>query len=696
MTPRTLPSAFATLALTPFVAAQQTPPAPTSEGAPIIVTARKVEEPLRDVPASVSVIDGAMLEQSGARSVREATGRVPNLVITEFSSRRLSFPYIRGIGSGIGEPAVVTYVDGVPQLTVGSTNLPPLDLERLEVLRGPQGTLYGRNALGGVLNLISARPATEREGELSATFGNEGQQDYRAHFSGPVTDGVGATLTVLSSRRDGFTTNRFTGNDVDSRESLYGRTQVVFQPSEDTELRVSLYAEQSDDGGFVLAPLAGLRDEPFTIDQDFEGTVERDILAPSIHFQHFGDSFDLTSITSFTDWDVTETSDFDFTNVDGVRRRTTEEQDFLYQEVRLSSVEEEGTRWVAGVAGFLADSGRAAANDFRPGGAGIFFPPLQVGVDTNDGTFDDLGLSAFGQVTVPMSDTLELTGGVRYDREEKEADLRHTFVTGGFTAVDESRSLDESFDEVSPTVSALWRATEDTNLYALVSRAFKAGGFNLAAPGDQLFFEPETSWTYELGARHELTEEIGLRVAVFQIEWDDMQLSLFDPAAGGYVDNAGESSSRGIEVEVDARFDSGWSGYASAGLVDTEFDEFTDSFGFDDSGNRLPFAPKQTVALGVMHTRSVGKGLALEVGGEAQRVGDFYYDPSNIESENYLLLGASVGLRAKRWRAAVFGRNLLDEEYVPVAFQANPSDPTFFVGENAPPRTFGVTVGFSF
>ena len=177
---------------------------------------------------------------------------------------------------------------------------------------------------------------------------------------------------------------------------------------------------------------------------------------------------------------------------------------------------------------------------------------------------------------------------------------------------------------------------------------------------------------------------------------EDMQLSLFDPAAGGYVANAGESTSRGVEVEVDARFATGWTAYASTGLVDAEFDAFTDSFGSDASGNRLPFAPKHTVALGFQHTRTVGQGLQLDAGAEVQRIGDFYYDPSNLESENYLLLGASVGLSMKRWRAALFGRNLLDEEYVPIAFQANPADPTFFVGENAPPRTFGVTIGFSF
>ncbi len=698
-TPNAFAVALVATALTaPRTLAQEGAAAPAQgEGAPIVVTARKVEERIEDVPSSVSVVTGSTIEKSSIRSVREATARVPNLVMTEFSSRRLSFPYVRGIGSGIGEPAVVTYIDGVPQLTVGSTNLPPIDLERIEVLRGPQGTLYGRNALGGVLNVVSARPGDTLRASLSTTFGNNGQRDYRADFSGPVgSNGVGASLSLLHSERDGFTTNRATGNDVDSRESLFGRAQVVFRPTEDSELRVSLYAERADDGGFVLAPLDGLRRNPFTIDQDFEGTVERDVTAPAITFTQFGDSFDFTSITAYTDWDVTETSDFDFTRIDGVRRRTTEDQSFFYQELRLNSNNKTGVRWLAGVSGFASDSGRAASNDFRPDGAGVFFPPLAVGVDTNDGSFDDVGLSAFGQVTVPVSDTVEVTGGVRYDREDKEADLRRTFVTGGFTAVDQSRSLEEDFDQVSPTLSVLWRAADDTNVYALASRAFKAGGFNLAAPSDQFFFEPETSWTYEVGVKHAVTDALDVRVALFLIEWDDMQLSLFDPSAGGYVANAGESTSQGIEVEVIGRIGDAWSAYASAGFLDTEFDNFIDSFGNDTAGNSLPFAPDNTVALGVQHSRIVGDGLKLDVALEAQHVGDFYYDPSNLAQENYTLVNASVGLSGKRWRAALFGRNLGDQEYVPIAFQANPADPTFFVGENAAPRLYGVTLGWSF
>jgi iron complex outermembrane receptor protein len=675
-----------------------TPPQqPPAEGDPLIVTARKVEERLEDVPGSVSSIDGRSIERSGARSVREATERVPNLLFTEFSSRRLSFPFIRGIGSGVGDPAVVTYVDGVPQLSSGSSNLPPLDLDRIEVLRGPQGTLYGRNALGGVLHLHSERPAAEPEAEFSGTFGTARQQDLRAHFSGPInSDGIGATLSLLSSQRDGYTRNSFTGNEVDSRDALFGRAQVFFRPTDDSELRVSIHAESADDGGFVLAPLEGLRDDPFTIDQDFEGTVEREILAPALHYQHFGDGFDVTSITAFTDWDVEETSDFDFTSIDGVRRSTTEDQSYFYQEVRLNSAEEEGLRWLVGASGFLADSGRAASNEFRPGGAGIFFPPQQVGTDTNDGSFDDLGLAAFGSLTVPLADSFELTGGLRYDREDKEADVDHTFMSGGVTFVDENRSFDEDFDEISPSASVLWKATEDTNVYASAARGFKAGGFNLTAPNDEFFFEPETSWSYELGVKHALTDAVDVRFAVFLIDWEDMQLSLFDQTAGGYVANAGESTSQGIELEVDARIADGWSAYATAGLLDTEFDEFTDSFGMDDSGNDLPFAPEHMFAVGVQHTRTIGKGLSLDATVEAQRTGDFYYDPSNLESESMTLVAASLGVRADRWRLALFGRNLLDEEYVPVAFQANPADPTFFVGENAAPRTFGVTLGLSF
>lgn len=661
-----------------------------------VVTARKREEQAADLPQSLTVVDREAIEKGGLQTVRDASLRVPNVLVTEFSSRRLSFPFVRGVGSGLGDPAVITYVDGVPQYGTGGTNLPLLDVERVEFLRGPQGTLYGRNALGGLIHVVTRRPAAELEAGLHYGFGSDDLRELGFHVSGPISADSGFSFSGLGLERDGFTKNDFTGNDVDFRDGLFGRAQWLTALGERSELRVTLFAESAEDGGFVLSDLQGLRQRPHRISQDFEGVTERDVVSPTVTFTRLGDEVDVTSITAFQTWDVLETSDFDFSPLDGVRRRTEEEQTYFSQELRLSSSEGAGhrlagrdLRWLAGVNAFLSDSERLARNEFRP----ALFPPPTDGIDTTRGDFDDFGVGLFGQVTLQATERLELTGGVRVEVESKEAERGHTFATGGFVVLDEESDFDETYEQVLPHVGVGYRLRDDLLGYATVSRGFKAGGFNLNAPAGQIPFRPERSWTYEAGLKKSWDDEaVLLGASLFYVDWDSMQLSLFDALAGGYVDNAGESESVGVELQLEAQLAEGLELFAGLGLVNTEFDEYVDPYGVDVSGNELPFAPDTTLGLGLQYTHPLGEESSWFVAGELGDVGDFFYDAQNREREGYTLVHARTGVRFDRWGLDLWVRNAFDEEYVPVAFQPNPGDPTVFVGESGAPRTIGATL----
>ncbi len=688
------------LFVTAPLAAQDEPEAPVSQ---TIVTARKVDEPASKVPQSISVVDEQEIRDAGIQSMREAALRVPNVHLTEFTSRRLSFPFVRGVGSGQGEPAVTTYYDGVPQLTVGSTNLPFLDVERIEFLRGPQGTLYGRNSLGGLLHVITKPPSMSAETSGGVSFGEFDFEEYEFSTSGPLDyDRFAFRLGGMYSRRDGYSKNDVTGNDIDSRNAFYGRAEGLYLLDEDSEVRFSITGERARDGGFALAPLDSLRDRPHRVAVDYEGDVDRDVAIPAVTFNQRGSDVDFVSITAFEDWDVHETSDFDFSPIDGVRRRTEEDQKYLYQELRWSDHEEEPGvasdewrfSWVGGLSGFGADSSRLALNDFRPGGVGIIFPT--EGVDTSQGDFDDLGAAAFGRASA-RRDALELSLGLRYDYEQKSAEVQHTFETGGFTVLDESADLDESFSKVVPQATAAWHVSEQSMLYASVAQGFKAGGFNLAAPQGRLAFDPETNTTFEVGSKMAWPEQsIELALAVFMIDWQDMQLSLFDPTVGGFVDNAGESTSQGIELEARAEPLEGLDLSLGFGYIDTEFEEYTDPYGADVSGNDLTFAPETTLAVGAQYSWEMRRGLRPFLRADWMDVGEFFYDPQNLESESYQLVDLRVGLEGEEWSLSVWAKNALDEEYVPVAFQASPADPSVFVGESGAPRMFGMTARFAF
>ena len=242
-----------------------------------------------------------------------------------------------------------------------------------------------------------------------------------------------------------------------------------------------------------------------------------------------------------------------------------------------------------------------------------------------------------------------------------------------------------------------YRWNDQVTTYALAAKGFKAGGFNLSAPAGQTAFSPETSWTYEGGVKTSLFDEkLQINAAYFYIDWEDMQLSQFDAMAGGYVTNAGESTSKGVEFEVIARPTKGLDLFATFGYTDAEFDDFIDAFGTDVSGNDLPFAPETTWSVGAQLTHDLSRSTRLYLRGEYVRLGSFNYDAGNLEDEEYALANFRAGIGGDTWRVEGWIRNAFDDEYVPVAFQPSPADPTVFVGESGAPRTFGVTLSLTF
>ncbi|MHC4811688.1 MAG: TonB-dependent receptor [Planctomycetota bacterium] len=673
---------------------------------PVVVTARKWEELHFDVPQSVSAISAEQIRDAGLDSVKEAARYIPNVMITEFSSRRLSFPFVRGIGSGQGDPAVATFIDGVPQLQVSSTNLPFLDVDRVEFLRGPSGALYGRNTLGGAINVITKWPSNTTEYGGGVTIGNFDLHDYRFSFSTPLEEEkLYLSVSGLKSERDGYTKNDFTGHDVDFRDSWFGRAQLLWIPDPTNELRLAVHGENANDGGFVLSDLAGLRSRPNRINQDFEGRTDRDLVATSLTWNHHGDHTELTSITAVQRWEIEETADFDFSTIDGIRRKTQADETAISQELRLASPEDDdlevadnvAMRWLIGVSGFFSEADETAANDFRPGGVGILFPAAAVGVDRASGDFDSYSVAAFGQATLTIDDWIDVTGALRWEYESKNADIDRTFTSSGVTVPTASSGPSENFDELLPRASvALWWS-EQVMTYGLVARGFKAGGFNLTAPTGSETFRTEKSWNYEVGVRTSCCEDrVTISAAAFYIDWDDMQLTQFDTASGGYVVNAGESDSSGVELEIAGKATDELQLFGGIGVLDTEFDEFVDQFGQNNSGQELPFAPDWTANVGAQFTADVSEDLQLFARAEYFYVGTFHYDAGNIGSENYDLANLRIGCGGKNWRVDAWLNNAFDENYVPVAFQPNPADPTQFVGESAAPRTYGVTVRVTF
>ena len=672
----------------------------------MVVTAEKREEHPIEVGQSLSVLDAEQLDSAGITNINEASFRIPNLFISAFSARRTSFPFIRGLGSGLGEPAVTTYIDGVPQLTANTSNLEFLDIERIEVLRGPQGTLYGRNTLGGLIQIVTQKPQDHWQGRIQTDFGDYGHWRQQLSGSGPLgRDSVLFDAGVSFFQRDGFADDQFRQTDADQRESFYGKANVVFLPTQSWRIKVGAYAEKDRDGGFVLYDLGAIRGRSHEIRNDYDGAADRDLVAPSLTVQHSGARVDFNGVLAYEDWDAEDLSDLDFSEFDLLRRQVNEAQQQTYLEARFSSAEGEdlslGTnatlRWMAGVSAFDAQFENATSNEFRPG---ISMQPFSL-FETSDYRLDDNGFAVFGQADLFFAETWEATFGLRYLDETKEGSYTNTSQAFPPPLNAVSGQVDNSYDSVLPRFGLAFRPSNTFMGFFNAAKGFRSGGFNRnTGTAGGFEFGPETSWTYEIGAKlHSQDNRLYGSAAVFQIDWRDRQLEVPISMVPGrfYLDNVGNAGSQGVELEGGFWLDRHWRADAGFGWTEAEFDQYLDpNTQSEVGGNQLPNVPETTWHFSLNYDSGTGNGLRYFGHADVLGVGKMYFDNANAASESsYSIANFRAGIRWRGLKIAAWVKNAFDEVYVPIAI------PSFFsqsgyVGRNGDPRTAGITLSYDF
>ena len=687
--------------------AQSAQPAGRFTSPPITVTAQKEPADPTTLPTSITVASQEQIELSGSTQVSEAAVFSPNTHFTEFTARKLSNPRMRGIGASPANPGVTTYIDGVPQFNASSSSLDLLDIGQIEFVRGPQGALFGRNALGGLINITSRTPSMSAwTGSIEAPVGSAGAFDLRAGASGPIAPGrAAAGLSMQFGRRSGFTRNDLTGHALDSRSAWSGKGQLLWTPAPAWVVRVILTGERARDGDYALNDLAQVRRNPFHVSRDFEGRTDRDVLATTILAHKTGSRIVVNTATGIVRWKTDDLTDLDYTALPLATRSNAERAIQFTQEVRLASaVPSQGEpphrlsfRWQAGASFFTQNDDQDAANTFAP----LALSPLVTVPVVNrspQGTLSDLGVGAYGQGTLAVANRVDVSVGARIDHERKKATLTTSFTPpiAPAASVDAARQ----FSDVSPQVSTAFHVRRLTIAYASVGRGFKAGGFNPAAPAGSEAYGEEHAWHVEGGVK---TSAAGGRVsasaAVFSISWDDLQNNLPNPASPGqfYIANVGGAHSRGIEAELTARPASGVDLFGAFGLTHARFDSGTSSGGGDVSGKTVANTPSYTATAGVQIAHALRQASQLYGRIEVVRSGGFQYDDANtVGQDAYTLVHIRAGAHGKIVFVEAWIRNVFDTRYVPVAFAYPGFAPSGFIGEPGQPRTFGVNVGAKF
>jgi iron complex outermembrane receptor protein len=668
----------------------------------IIVTSQKEAQALQDLPASVTATTRSLLEDSGVRYVNDAAMFAPNIALTEFSARKLSNPRFRGIGSSPNNPAVTTYIDGVPQLNANTSSLELIDIEQIEFVRGPQGALFGRNTVGGLINVSSIRPALDRaSGGVTVGLGDYGLREARFTVAAPlVQNEAGVSFAGGFSGRDGYVTNPLTGHDLDWREAYFGKAQLFWNLSKEWSARVILSGERARDGDYRLNDLLSVRANPSLAPRNFEGFTHRDVLAPTLLVTGKSGTMDLAFTTGAVSWKTIDATDLDYSPAPLIERENREKGKQLSQEIRASSPgnSSDALTWQAGAFYFWQDYDQMTFNYF-PNPVFVRYP---VGTPAfrsfTLAKLEDQGLGVFGQATFKPNAETTLSVGVRGDYEDKTADLRSFTVPAGLGAVT-MQALSDDFSELSPHASASFRVAPDQLTYVAIARGYKAGGFNAASPAGTERFEQETSWNYEAGWKGTwLNQKLRTNLAAFHTRWSDLQLNVPAMVPGQfYLANVGSAASKGIEFEVTARPAAGWEVFGNAGWLSAKFRGGSHSEGRSVAGNRVPLTPKYTASGGVQCSFAIDRDLTAYVRGEVTAFGKYYYDDHNSRSQGlYSLTNLRVGLRGRQWTAEAWVRNAFDEVYVPLAIPYPGLAPSGFVGESGAPVTMGVSVGWRY
>ncbi len=686
----------------------------------IIVTARRTEESAQKTPLALTAFSGETLERTGAQQVTDLQGAVPNLNLVQGrGSSNSTNIYIRGIGQPDSlqtfDPAVGVYVDDVYYSRIRGTQFDLLDLERVEILRGPQGTLYGKNTIGGAMKLVSRRPGQEFRARGSVAYGDYDLIEVQGAVSGPVTDKLALGLSVLSSERGGYVTDPVTGAEYNDKNSKAARASLAWDPA--SNFRIDFNADYSkDDAGLTVGQaqnsLTNLLGVPAyavpnpTPEFNFK-TRTTPGLPNETRLETWGtalrmtwdvsDRLSLKSITSYRELNTDDYIDFDATELQIADALVAVDQNQFSQEFQLTYT---GDRLnaVAGVYYLKEEvsSHQESYNDDLT--AGLVFPPLWNGDYTFTRFIDDdletTSKAIFGNVSYDVTNALRLSAGVRYTEEEKTYD-RFTYVESSSPFLISQYGFAPpkgTWEDTSIMLSADYQLSDDAMVYARYAQGFKSGGFNGRANSgtEATAYDPETADTIEVGAKTSFFDRrLRLNMASFFTKYEDFQARVSgvekDPITGVPVGvlsviNAGALDIFGFELEAVAKPTAALTLDAQLGFLEADYKEFNDARFTNFGGSRAfqdpAFSPKWTLRMGGQYEWSLNGGSSLVVGAAAKYRSRMALAVDNtlansaipLESmyqDSYWLYDARVvwSDSSDRYSIGLYGQNLTDEVY---------------------------------
>lgn len=606
----------------------------------------QIESKAQATPGSISVITQDKIKSTGIGSVQDVARHTPNAVLTDQGSPRFTVNAIRGIGSTVRDDyfnsSLGVYIDGVPA-TTAEFNRRLGDVESVEVLRGPQGTLFGTNTPAGVINITSRTPTDVPAAEIQGTIGNNGQRAGSAYLSGPLAG------TVLTGRmfidyveRDGFTDYADTGTSIDDLEALTGSGSLQFRPNSQFVATLSGFAEHTDQGAYAYQPFDAYKQRIVDITPPNEEVRDSHGIAANMAYD-FG-SVQLRSISGYRTYEVEGAQDLSYNRLvamfGGGRTTSLEDGNQFSQELRLTGQAGPAFKWVAGA--FYQNTDFSYDYYSVSPVAGTY----HFGSDA-----ERRELAGYGEGTLTLGGALDLTAGVRVSNEKHEFETVYGFKG------------EEDYTLVTPKFAVAYHFDDSRQIYASATRGARSGGFNRLSNGAT--FDPEFLWSYEVGLKSEwFARTLTFNAAAFYIDWTDQQIRTQLSPGMVLIDNAGKSHSQGVEFDARWRPMYGLELGAFLGVTHAEYDEYINRFGVDLAGHDVVNAPTMTAGLSAQYRWPLFNSLFGVVRGDYLYTGDQYFDAENrLKQEGYGLVNVRTGIEDGKFSLFVFAKNLFDQDY---------------------------------
>lgn len=676
----------------------------------IVVTAQKREQSVQDVPIAISAFNESDLERLNASDLSDLQYSTPNFTISS-NSKVTPRVGMRGISDFSRNPGydnrVSVYIDGMYAGRSAASNQATLDIERIEVLRGPQGTLFGKNTVAGAISLTSRKPSEEFSGSIKAELGNEDFHSLTGMITGAlIEDKLLAKVMINDQKKDGFKTHLGTGNDLNGTDKQSARLQLRWLMDQG-EINVSLDKSKDKGEGINAENINdSIAPGPYTVNTNDLNYQEIENQGAAVTVDYTLDSdFTITSITGYRESNYYGSLDEDYSPLDVARSIVTEDSEHFSQEFRLASPVNDNYDYVVGLYYFdQTNKSQSSAH------GGIYFPTYNAVTNptpavTVPATVDVTSFAAFFHGNYRFTEKLELSGGLRYTYEKKDLDYTITDNTFLFT----NGSLNDSRDaeDVSPKIGLNYYATEDVMFYTSYSKAFKSGGWNVdfISTFDEIDFQDEEVDAYELGFKSTLAEgRLRINAALYHANYSDFQVFQFVPVSGGgtilSITNAAEVTAKGFETDINWAMSEHLTLWAGYGYSDSSFDEFKDGggIGVDYDGNKTPDAPARSYSLGLQFSYPVGDFAELMASTDYSYRDSFYSNPNNLDAnqiEDYELLNARIGLQSVNdtWSVFLWGKNLADAD------DMTERSVSFLGVQRAAylqPRTYGVSFEYRF